>query len=198
MEVQIFSILVNITLFVTIKTAYSSIDISSSIPVYRIMLAKDINNLDINPCLNWEIGSKGNGIIFNKTSEKSYVPFALFERIEIFYQIYDEILQQTHIYKNGTRELIVYANLERGYEDIHFALEFIGISIPLECLFVEKEENSKFRLKDRKKYGLRFLTRENQEFIVFGRDMIELMNIELINENDFIIHNTNFITKVDN
>jgi hypothetical protein len=42
------------------------------------------------------------------------------------------------------------------------------------------------------------LTRENQEYIVFGRDMIELMDVELINENDFIIHNTNFITKVDN
>ena len=198
MEVQIFSLLFNITLFLTIKVTYSSVDISSAIPVYRIMLTSDINNLDIKPYLNWEIGSKGYGIVFNKTSEKSYVPIALFERIQIFYQIYDEILQQTHLYKNGTRELIVYANLERGYEDIHFALEFIGISIPLEYLFVEKEDNSKFKLKDRKKYGLRFLTRENQEFIVFGKDMIELMDIELINENDFIIHNTNFITKVDN
>jgi hypothetical protein len=198
MEVQIFSLLFNITLFLTIKVTYSSVDISSAIPVYRIMLTSDINNLDIKPYLNWEIGSKGYGIVFNKTSEKSYVPIALFERIQIFYQIYDEILQQTHKYKNGIRELIVYANLERGYEDIHFALEFIGISIPLEYLFVEKEDNSEYKLKDRKKYGLRFLTRENQEYIVFGRDMIELMDVELINENDFIIHNTNFITKVDN
>ena len=198
MEVQIFSLLFNITLFLTIKVTYSSVDISSAIPVYRIMITSDINNLDIKPYLNWEIGSKGYGIVFNKTSEKSYVPIALFERIQIFYQIYDEILQQTHKYKNGIRELIVYANLERGYEDIHFALEFIGISIPLEYLFVEKEDNSTYKLKDRKKYGLRFLTRENQEFIVFGRDMIELMDVELINENDFIIHNTNFITKVDN
>ena len=198
MEVQIFSLLFNITLFLTIKVTYSSVDISSAIPVYRIMLTSDINNLDIKPYLNWEIGSKGYGIVFNKTSEKSYVPIALFERIQIFYQIYDEILQQTYKYKNGIRELIVYANLERGYEDIHFALEFIGISIPLEYLFVEKEDNSTYKLKDRKKYGLRFLTRENQEFIVFGRDMIELMNVELINEKDFIIHNTNFISKVDN
>ena len=197
MEVQIFSLLFNITLFLTIKVTYSSIDISSAIPVYKIMLTSDINNLDIKPYLNWEIGSKGYGIVFNKTSEKSYVPFALFERIQIFYQIYEEILQQTHKYENGTRELIVYANLERGYEDIHFALEFIGISIPLEYLFVEKEDNSKFKLKNKKKYGLRFLTRENQEFIVFGRDMIKLMNVELINENYFIIHNTSFNTKVD-
>jgi len=197
MEVQIFSLLFNITLFLTIKVTYSSIDISSVIPVYKIMLTSDINNLDIKPYLNWEIGSKGYGIVFNKTSEKSYVPFALFERIQIFYQIYEEILQQTHKYENGTRELIVYANLERGYEDIHFALEFIGISIPLEYLFVEKEDNSKFKLKNKKKYGLRFLTRENQEFIVFGRDMIKLMNVELINENYFIIHNTSFNTKVD-
>jgi len=197
MEVQIFSLLFNITLFLTIKVTYSSIDISSIIPVYKIMLTSDINNLDIKPYLNWEIGSKGYGIVFNKTSEKSYVPFALFETIQIFYQIYEEILQQTHKYENGTRELIVYANLERGYEDIHFALEFIGISIPLEYLFVEKEDNSKFKLKNKKKYGLRFLTRENQEFIVFGRDMIKLMNVELINENYFIIHNTSFNTKVD-
>lgn len=198
MEVQIFSLLFYITLFLTINSSYSSIDISSAIPVYRIMLASDINNLDTKPYLSWEIGSKGYGIVFNKTSEKSYVPNALFERIKIFYQIYDEILQQTHKYENGIRELIVYANLERGYEDIHFALEFIGISIPLEYLFVEKEDNSNLKLKNKKKYGLRFLTRENQEFIVFGRDMIKLMNIELINENEFKIHNTNFITKVDN
>ena len=194
MKIQYFSLFFNITLFLVINLSSSSIEISSVIPVYKIMIAKDINQLDKNPYLNWNLDSKGHGIIFNKKSEKSYIPMNLFERIKIFYQIYDDMLQQTKIYENKTRELVVYANLERGYEDIHFALEFIGISIPLKYLFVEKGE----KLGEKQKYGLRFLTRENLEHIIFGKDLIDIMDIQIKDENNISIGNSEFISKFGN
>ena len=194
MKTQFFSLFFNITLFIVIKLSTSSIEVSSIIPVYKIMLAKDLNHLDKNPYLNWELDSKGIGIIFDKTSKESYIPMSLFERIELFYQIYDDMLQQTKKYENKTRELIVYANLERGYEDIHFALEFIGISIPLKYLFVDKGE----QFEEKRRYGLRFLTRENQEHIIFGKDLIEIMDIEFKDENNFIICNKEFVSKIGN
>ena len=34
--------------------------------------------------------------------------------------------------------------------------------------------------------------KENQDKIILGKDLIDLMKIEFINENDFIIHNKDF------
>ena len=194
METQFFSLFFNITLFIVIKLSSSSIEVTSIFPVYKIMLAKDLNHLDKNPYLNWELDSKGIGIIFNKTSNESYIPMSLFEKIKLFYQIYEDMFQQTKIYKNKARELIVYANLERGYEDIHLALEFIGITIPLKYLFVDKGE----KFGEKRIYRLRFLTRENQEHIIFGKDLIEIMDIEFKDESNFIICNKEFVSKFDN
>ena len=42
-----------------------------------------------------------------------------------------------------------------------------------------------------------FKTRENQEYIEFGKDLIEAMNIEFKDEKNFVINNKQFITEVD-
>ena len=48
-----------------------------------------------------------------------------------------------------------------------------------------------------KQYSIRFLTKKDQEYIIFGRDLIEIMDIEFKDENNFIIHNNEFITKLN-
>ena len=80
-------------------------------------------------------------------------------------------------------------NLYYGFETIHFIFEDYGITIPLHYFLIEKDETQK--------YGLRFLTVENQEYIIFGKDLIELMDIEFIDKNHINIKNDEFISKMD-
>ena len=80
-------------------------------------------------------------------------------------------------------------NLYYGFETIHFIFEDYGITIPLQYFLIEKDETQK--------YGLRFLTVENQEYIIFGKDLIELMDIEFIDKNHINIKNDEFISKMD-
>ena len=46
-------------------------------------------------------------------------------------------------------------------------------------------------------YGVIFKTRENQEYIEFGKDLIEAMNIEFKDEKNFVINNKQFIIEFD-
>ena len=46
-------------------------------------------------------------------------------------------------------------------------------------------------------YGIRFLSKENHEFIEFGKDLIDIMNIEFKDEKNFIINNKEFINKLE-
>ena len=80
-------------------------------------------------------------------------------------------------------------NLYYGFETIHFIFEDYGITIPLQYFLIEKDKTQK--------YGLRFLTVENQEYIIFGKDLIELMDIEFIDKNHINIKNDEFISKMD-
>jgi hypothetical protein len=63
----------------------------------------------------------------------------------------------------------------------------MGISIPIKYFLIGKEENEL--------YGLVFLTKENQEYIEFGKNLIDVMNIEFPDEKNFVIHNEEFIIK---
>ena len=75
------------------------------------------------------------------------------------------------------------------YETTHFILENSGISIPFKYFYVNKNIDQS--------YGIVFKTRENQEYIEFGKDLINAMNIEFKDEKNFVINNKEFITKID-
>ena len=85
--------------------------------------------------------------------------------------------------------MIVYATLYYGFETPHFLFETFGISIPTKYYLIEKGESQR--------YGIIFMTKEDQEYIVFGKDLIDVMEIEFKDENNFIIHNDEFISKFD-
>jgi len=83
-------------------------------------------------------------------------------------------------------ELVIYAYI-KDYEYLHFILENMDISIPLKYYLIEKKKESQ-------KYGMRFFSRKDQEYIVFGKDLIDIMEIEFKGQNNFIIHNSEFIS----
>ena len=174
---------------IIIKLSFSSIPDSSIFPVKKIILTDDLNKMFLNNNIRIDIEPLGYGITFNNNSNISLIPYNLFTRIRTFYEGFEDIISSVKITEDGNKEIILYANIDYGFETFHFILENFGISIPLKYYLVEKDETQK--------YGIRFLTNENQEYISFGKDLIEVMDIEFIDKNNFIIHNDEFISKLN-
>ena len=174
---------------IIIKLSFSSIPDSSIFPVKKIILTDDLNRMLLSNNIRLDIEPLGYGITFNNNSNISLIPYNLFTRIRIFYEGFEDILSLVKTSEDGNKEIILYANIDYGFETFHFILENFGITIPLKYYLVEKDETQK--------YGIRFLTNENQEYISFGKDLIEVMDIEFIDKNNFIIHNDEFISKLN-
>ena len=174
-----------------IKLAFSSNQISPIIPVKRTLLTDDIKSLNFSKYLYLEIDSKGYGIIFNNTSNISLIPYNLFNYIFYSYRQLEDVNPTIKKYENNIQEIIINTNDFYGFQIIHFILENISISIPLKYFLVKK--NIKIEEDKEPEYGICFLSRENQEYIIFGKDLLEIMNIEFKENNNIIIHNDEFI-----
>ena len=178
-----------IILYLIIKLSFSSIHNQTIFPLKKIILTDDLNKFGLTNNIRLDLEPIGCGITFNNNSNISLIPFNLFSTIYFFYKGFEDVMSVIKKDKDGNQELIVYANLDYGFETFHFIFENFGISIPLKYFLIEKDEEQK--------YGIRFLTNENQEYISFGKDLIELMDIEFVDNNNFIIHNDEFISKMD-
>ena len=103
---------------------------------------------------------------------------------------YDDILAKIIKVENDYSEFTMVANLSNK-ETIHFILEEKGITIPIQQLFVLKDEEAHL-------YSFRFLAKEEEENIIFGKDLIELMNIDFKDNNqNFVINNDDYISKIE-
>ena len=190
MKLKIFFYFLNIIIILLFfGFTFSSIEIPSFIPPKKIIIIDNLNKMNSEYSLKCNLQSIGYEVFFNYNSNISLIPINLFTDIKSFFKSYDDIYSQTKYYENGTQEFIIYANLLYGFETIHFIFENFGISIPLKYFLVEKEETEK--------YGIRFLTSENQENITFGKDLIDLMEIEFKDEKNIVINNEEFISKMD-
>ena len=163
---------------------------SKVFPLYKVILSENINNLDAqsNTIYNVFINIKGMGIIFDQNSDVNIIPMRLFRQIENYYRdFYFNVLYFDTRYKDDYLILILSDYWEK-LEVVHFIMEDRGISFPLNELF--KKDNEK------DEYNFIFLGKENQEHIVIGKNLINTMGIEFKN-NDYIIHNEDFIMKKD-
>ena len=172
-----------------IKLSFSQT--SSLIPLYKIFLTENISYLEINPTFNFRMNSKGVGVIFNNSSDINLIPYHFFNQIYKFYEnSYDDIFTMIEELPNGYKEFIIVSGLS-SLETIHFIFKDFGIFIPLKELFVP------FNI-ERNEYVFRFLSKEEQENIIFGKDLIESMKIDFKeNEKDFIINNKDFIINIE-
>ena len=186
----------NIMIFlIIIKISLSSNQISSIIPVKKILITDDVKTLSISRISKYNLNSVGFGIKFDNTSNVSYVPYNLFRDIAYTFKFIEDS-NPTIKKMNGTQELTIKTNYFYGFEIIHFVLENIGITIPLKYYLIKKETR-KDNDDEEQEYGMVFLTKEDQEYIIFGKNLIEPMNMEFKDENNFIIHNDEFISKLD-
>ena len=190
MKTNIFSLFFNITALIIIcKLPFSLNDSTPIYKVHRIIITDSVNNFNKPYNSRLDIESIGYGLIFNYTSNISLIPDILFETIFKFYNNYPDIYARKERLDDGVKEIIIHANYQYMFETIHFIFKNFGISIPLNYYFIKKEEEQKF--------GLRFLTRDGQEYISFGKDLIDLMKIEIKDEYSFIVNNDEFLSKMD-
>ena len=166
------------------------IESSHIFPIKKIIFTANIQKLYDKTTIQWDFESKGYGILFNKESNISLIPYNLFDDILNYLRADEYLVTRIEKYENGTQEIILIANFESvEYETTHFILENSGISIPFKYFYVNKNIDQS--------YGIVFKTRENQEYIEFGKDLINAMNIEFKDEKNFVINNKEFITKID-
>ena len=189
-KVLFFKCSIILIIFINISTLFSQI--STVFPLKKLILTQNIKEFKLNSRFkNYDEETKGVGIIFNNDSEISIMPKQIFHNIYRFYEIvHDEIIYKIETLSNGYSQLLLLES-NRPYERLHLILENIGITFPLQVLFFSIEEEEDFA------YYFRFLTNEEQENIIIGKDLIELMNITLIDNNKFIINNREFISEVE-
>ena len=178
-----------IAIIIAIIFSSSCSQITQIIPLYKLLIAGDINKFKEKEKYNICFKPKGIGIIFNQTSEISIIPEQLFYEITKYYQEVYDLIDKVEQTRNGYSLYLIIECL-RPDETIHFILKDMGITIPLKILFYDNEEDEGMV------YYFRFLTKKDQENIIIGKDLIDLMDITFIDNNNFIINNKSFLTNV--
>ena len=168
-------------------------NISSNIyPIYKLILEPNLNYINsgddyISYYFFYSLNTKGVGIIFNNNSEINSIPYHLFKQLVDIIDIYIDGYSFIKTNEKGYQELLLYGYLIEPIS-LHFITENIGITIPNDIFF---QRNISYMS------NFTFLSKENQENIVIGKYLMDLMKIEFNNQNEFIINNKDFIYKMD-
>ena len=140
--------------------------------------------------MNYRFNLKGVGLLFNNNSDINLIPMHLFLEIYKYYSFYDDIRTFIEDLPNGYKEFLMISSLS-NIETIHLILNDLGIIFPLRELFIPRDEEEHL-------YSLVFLSKEGQENIIFGKELIQRMQIDFNeNQNNFDINNKDFIIKID-
>ena len=162
---------------------------NSIIPIYKLLITRDINNFKTSDLSNYYYNTKGVGLVFNNNSDISIMPMHIFSTIYNYYQMTYEPIDKIETLSNGYKQYLLIESL-RPDETIHFILKDIGITLPIKELFIDKEEEEDFV------YFFRFLTKDDQENIIIGKDLIELIDIQFLDNDNFIINNKDYISNI--
>ena len=188
-KIKYFSSLSNLLIVIKI-ISFSSNQTSNIFPVYKVILSQNINNLDnsINMNYNFKINTKGIGIVFDYNSDISFIPFPLFREI---YRFYLDMYYKYLYFDTKTKEdyfMLRLSGKREILDPIHFILKDRGIRIPINFLFKKGDD-----IDD---YTYIPMVKEGEENIIIGKDLISVMDIEF-KDNDLIIHNEDFVIKLN-
>ena len=170
-----------------------SIETSPISEVYKVILSQNINDIGVKSLQIYNIylimNLKGLAITFDNDLEISIMPNILFKQISKFYmETYPNVCYfQTKLKENDDLELTLDGEC-MNLETVHYILKDRGISIPINELFKKNGDNAY--------YSFAFIGKDNVDKIVFGKNLIEKMDIEF-KDNDFIIHNEDFVSKIE-
>ena len=185
MNTYFFFLIFNILVFIN-KISFSVSIASKVFPIYKIALSPNLSQLYKNKSYNSIIHNiKGIGIIFDNDSEISLMPEMLGKFIEKYYNHFEETITDFIPKENGIIEIILYYYYG-GSECLHFIFENYGISIPISNLLTFKDNIHTFK----------FRMKENQENIVIGRELIELLGIDLSDMNNIVV-NDKYMSKIE-
>ena len=146
--------------------------------VHRIIMSDDLNDMEKS---SYQFFHKGMILSFDPSLNYSLIPLQIENEIKNgFYTIVEFSEPYEKEIGNGLQVLITHIFNPVCFPAVNFILDDRAIKIPTEFLFKKKNV-----------YEFVFLMKENQDKIVFGKDLIDLMNIEFIN-NGFVIHNKTF------
>ena len=179
-------------LFLIISLYIFPIVSSNIYPIYKLIITSNLNHVNVTNLrdyINYSLNTKGVGIKFDYNSEINIIPYHLFNQLRKIIVVYTDGYLFVKDKGNNYQELLLIGYID-NIISIHFITENIGITIPNNVLFP-------FNISDIGKSTFTFLTKENQENIIIGRNLMDLMKIEFNDINDFIIKNDEFISKVN-
>ena len=179
-------------LFLIISLYIFPIVSSNIYPIYKLIITSNLNHVNVTNLrnyINYSLNTKGIGIKFDYNSEINIIPYHLFNQLRKIILIYTDGNLFVKDKGNNYQELLLIGYID-NIISFHFITENIGITIPNNVLFP-------FNISDIGKSTFTFLTKENQENIIIGKNLMDLMKIEFNDKNAFIIKNDEFISKVN-
>ena len=155
-------------------------------PVFEVFIITTNDNVNKMEFSSHEFKSKGLLLTFDPYSNISSIPPQIEMEIKNgFYTIYPGTEPYERDLKNGYQALVSHSYDEVRFPAVNFILSDRGITIP-----------SKYLFKNKGIFEFVFLIKENQDKIIIGKDLIDLMDVEFINDNEFFIHNREFVIKI--
>ena len=156
--------------------------ILSLIPVIKIIITDNLNEF-----YSFDLRYDTSGIFldFDNDSELSFIPYEIYKIIENKY-IND-------VYACEGRKIVINNNEYEGFICYSGALSFFKNWYLITEKYVIKIKSSKlFVLKD-EYYFFRFVSSRNVENIIIDKQLSDSMKVELLGNDDFIIHNEEYI-----
>ena len=165
-----------------------SIQVSISlplIPVSKLILCNFVNSIKYYD-LRYDI--TGTYLTFDKEAEFSFFPYEIYNVIKSYAPGIDEVYcSDKKIDVNETEYTALWCenNPSKLFSDINILTEKYSMKIPSSEMFVIYNGQ----------YYLRFLSSKNVEHIVLDKELISFMNVEFLDNNDYIIHNEKCINE---
>ena len=151
--------------------------------VFSIIMNDNITRMDRT---SHKFSPKGILLTFDPYSNVSSIPPQIeFEIKNGFYTVIEGSDPYEKEIGNGYQALITHIYIDYCFPALNFILAEQAITIP-----------SKYLFKNKGYFEFIFLIKEDQDKIIIGKDLMDLMRIEFVNDKDFFIHNKEFVIKI--
>ena len=155
------------------------------IPVSKFILSDNFNDMKFYD-LRYDI--TGTYLTFDQEAEFSFLPYEIYYIIENYATGSEEVdCTDKKIEINGIQYNAFWCEESsfQMFDDINLITEKYSIKIPSSEFFVVYNE----------KYYFRFISSKNVEHIVLDKELINFMDIEFLDNDDYIIHNEKCINE---
>ena len=87
---------------------------NSIIPIYKLLITRDINNFKTSDSSNYYYNTKGVGLVFNNNSDISIMPMHIFSIIYNYYQMTYEPIDKIETLSNGYKQYLLIESTRPG------------------------------------------------------------------------------------